>query len=76
MKNWLTSFCLVVFTYFIFPISAYAYIDMGTGSMVFQILMGGLIGLLFTIKTYWLSLKMKIRSFYLKLTGQGKTAKR
>ena len=35
------------------PSKAYAYIDPGTGSMILQGLIAGLMGVLFTIKTYW-----------------------
>ncbi len=32
---------------------AYAYLDPGTGSMMLQMLVAGLLGLAFTLKTYW-----------------------
>lgn len=43
------------------PSPAYAYIDMGTGSMIFQMLVAGFVGAAFTIKMYWHSLKQKIK---------------
>ena len=42
------------------------YIDPGSGSMLFQILIAGLLGGLFAIKTFWL----KIVMFFQKLTGK------
>ncbi len=39
------------------PSKAYAYFDPGTGSMILQGLIAGLMGLLFTIKTYWTRIK-------------------
>lgn len=36
---------------------ANAYFDPGTGSMVLQLLMAGILGFLFTLKTYWGKLK-------------------
>ncbi len=39
------------------PIRAYAYLDPGTGSYMLQVLMGLLVGLLFTIKTFWKNIK-------------------
>lgn len=44
----------------IFPASAYAYIDLGTGSYIIQILLGGLLGGLLGLKIYW----KKILSFF------------
>jgi len=35
---------------------AFAYIDMGTGSLLFQFIVGGVIGFFFTVKMYWPSL--------------------
>lgn len=44
-----------------FPIfDAYAYIDPGTGSMVFQAIIGTLIGVGITLKIYWLKIKEKL----------------
>jgi hypothetical protein len=74
MQSRFSSLLLVVVTYVFFPGQAYAYIDMNTGSIVFQILAGGLIGAIFTIKAYWLSLKLKVRTLYLKMTGHAKAA--
>ena len=39
------------------PSKAYAYIDPGTGSMILQSLIAGLMGVLFTIKIYWTRIK-------------------
>lgn len=41
--------------------TAHAYIDMGTGSMIFQMIVGGLVGISFTIKLYWRTLVKKAR---------------
>ena len=32
---------------------AYAYIDAGTGSLILQMLLGGLFGMMFVLKVYW-----------------------
>jgi hypothetical protein len=37
---------------------AYAYIDPGTGSYIFQVITAGIIGFLFSIKLYWHNIKM------------------
>jgi hypothetical protein len=44
------------------PVSAYAYIDPGTGSVILQALVAGVLGSMFVIKTYW----AKITSFFRK----------
>lgn len=36
---------------------AYAYIDPGTGSFLLQMLIGAVVGAVFTIKIYWRKLK-------------------
>jgi hypothetical protein len=41
----------------------FAYIDPGSGSMLFQILMAGLLGGLYAIKTFW----RQITGFFRKL---------
>ncbi len=40
---------------------AYAYIDPGSGSMIFQMLVGVLVGVGITIKIYWTRLKFKFQ---------------
>ena len=36
-----------------FASPAYAYLDPGTGSYVFQMIIAGVVGLLFLVKIYW-----------------------
>ena len=43
----------------LFISSAYAYIDPGSGSVIFQMLIGTLVGLGIALKIYWEKLKMK-----------------
>ncbi|MCZ6526948.1 MAG: hypothetical protein O6928_10445 [Gammaproteobacteria bacterium] len=40
---------------------AYAYLDPGTGSILFQALIGGAVAAMFTIKMYWYQLKSFIK---------------
>ena len=49
--------------YLITPRAAYAYLDPGTGSYLFQILIAGLIGGAFAVKIFW----SKIKAFFTKL---------
>ena len=53
LKRLLTLCLLGMLLYFAFPPPAYAYLDPGTGSYVFQLLIAGLAGSLFLVKLYW-----------------------
>lgn len=57
------TLCLFLTGFFVvgFSESAHAYIDLGTGSMIFQMIVAGLVGATFTIKMYWYKIKTKIR---------------
>jgi len=46
-----------------FPSFSYAYLDPGTGSYIFQLLIAGLFGLLFVLKIYW----NRVKSFAVQL---------
>jgi len=41
----------------LFKAQAYAYIDPGTGSYLFQIMIAGFIGGVFAVKMHWLKIK-------------------
>jgi len=47
---------------------ASAYLDMGTGSQLFQLLIASLVGALVTVKIYWL----KVKQFFINLTKKAK----
>ena len=53
---------LIALSIFIFPFSgtAYAYLDQGTGSYIFQLSMAALVGGLFAVKLFW----NKVISFF------------
>lgn len=46
--------------------TAYAYIDPGAGSMMFQILIAFIVGALFTIKLWLTKVKMMVRRMFKK----------
>jgi hypothetical protein len=46
--------------------SAYAYLDPGSGSYIFQLLLAMLLGAIVTVKIYWQKLKYWISSIFLK----------
>jgi len=48
------------------PSPAQAYLDPGTGSYLFQILIAGLVGGLFALKLFW----RQIKDFFQKLFGK------
>lgn len=50
----------------IFPRHVYAYIDPGSGSYIFQIIVAGVLGGLYGIKLYW----QKIVSFFKNLVSK------
>ena len=41
----------------VFPTTALAYLDPGTGSYFMQIVIGGLLGALFSVKMFWRNLR-------------------
>ena len=47
------SFPLTVVVIVLFPKIGYAYLDPGTGSIMLQVMLATLFGLLFSIKRYW-----------------------
>ena len=47
------GFLICVFIAATAPRTAHAYLDPGTGSMILQLVVAGVLGALFTIKTWW-----------------------
>jgi len=52
MFGWLTAILL-----FLGPRHAIAYIDPGTGSIVFQVVLAAVLGVSFLLKTFWRRIK-------------------
>tara|TARA_Y100000816_G_scaffold291277_1_gene282165 strand:+ start:207 stop:404 length:198 start_codon:yes stop_codon:yes gene_type:complete len=48
---------LIISIYFIFTVSAHAYLDPGTGSIIISAIIAGLI----TVKTYWNNFFQKLK---------------
>ena len=48
----------------LFISDAFAYLDPGSGSMIFQALIGALIGVGIALKIYWDKLKFKLSSIF------------
>jgi hypothetical protein len=58
-RRWIVRFVVFAFFYYYlaFPKDAQAYLDAGTGSIIFQALIGGLAGALFALKIFWNQIK-------------------
>jgi hypothetical protein len=70
-KRFLTALLLLVFLYLLFPPSVYAYLDPGTGSYIFQLLLAGLLGLLFAVKIYWGKIKLLVQRVFSRDQAEG-----
>lgn len=60
---------LVFFFLIVLAQDAHAYLDPGTGSYFFQILIAGLLGVLFFMKNFWRNLATALKSFFFKAIG-------
>lgn len=64
------SLILTVVVQLIFLPNAFAYLDPGTGSYIFQVMIAAFIGGLFTIKIYWRKIKDYIINLFSKKLGK------
>jgi nitrate/nitrite transporter NarK len=60
LKRSLRILILVTIFYLASPSPTYAYLDPGTGSFIFQLIIAGLAGAAFAVKMYW----SKIKAFF------------
>ena len=65
---------LVVLTLFNLssPLKAYAYLDPGTGSYIFQLIIAALLGGLFAGKLFWNKIKISLKNLFSKGEKLGK----
>ena len=49
------AFNMVFWGILFFPLPAFAYLDPGSGSMILQLLLGGVAGVVMVVKLYWQS---------------------
>jgi hypothetical protein len=65
---------LVTLFYLAFAQPAYAYLDPGTGSYIFQLLIAGVVGLAFVIKIFWGRIKGFFTGLFSRNTEQAEEA--
>ncbi len=65
-RDILSIVAVVVVLSLLFPARVDAYLDPGTGSFLFQLLIGALVGAGFLLKVYW----GKVKSFFTKDSGE------
>lgn len=66
------TFIMVCLIYILFPKKIYAYLDPGTGSLILQTIIAGLVGVSFTIKIYWKKIKAFFANHFSKRRINGK----
>lgn len=69
ITNFVTFFGLFSITV-LFPQSSFAYIDPGSGSYIFQILIAGILGLTVSVKMFWKQISLTIKKLLNKLNGK------
>ena len=62
----ITAYVVVVFFYLIFPLKVYAYLDPGTGSYIFQLIIAAFVGGLFAAKLFWNKIKIFLKNLFSK----------
>jgi len=67
-KHLRLSFVIIIFFCLIFSRKVYAYLDPGTGSYIFQMIIAILIGVTFSIKIFW----RKVKTFIANLLSRRK----
>lgn len=71
-KHLTTITIIFVLLFFLFTKSAYAYLDPGSGSFIFQILIATVVGASFAIKLYW----RKIKTFFANVFSKGQNVEK
>jgi len=60
----MSMFAVILWVILMCRRDAHAYMDPGTGSYLFQLLMAAILGALFALKMYWRSVKAFIRNLF------------
>ena len=59
-------FLKATLVFLVLALPAFAYVDPGSGSMILQVILAGLLGGLFAVKVFW----RKVVAFFRQLTGK------
>ena len=70
-EKFITIVFLLLFSLFGAPEKAYAYLDLGSGSFIFQLILGTLFGVVFSLSAFW----RKIFKFFLRIFPKQKEEK-
>ena len=65
---------LTLFVLSLFPSVAFAYLDPGTGSYLFQVLVGAFLGSLFAIKIFWRNIRTFITNRFNRSASEDRLA--
>jgi hypothetical protein len=68
----ITILAVLTLFYLVFPLKAYAYLDPGTGSYIFQLIIAALLGGLFAGKLFWNKIKISLKNLFSKGEKLGK----
>jgi len=71
-RNFFYSLILTIVLQIFFLKNAFAYLDPGTGSYVFQVLVATAIGGLYVVKMYWQKIKNFFSHHFFRKQGNGK----
>ena len=70
----ITVAVLLFLSHLMFPETAYAYLDPGTGSYLLQVGLAVLVGASFAIKIYWRKIKTSLANHFSKRKKDGKNS--
>jgi len=65
-RRWILPLVVGLVLYVVFPSKVRAYLDPGTGSYVWQMLLAALVGGLFALKMYWQRIKAALANLFSK----------
>lgn len=69
-RSWLFAAAIVTVLFCVFPCSVHAYIDPGTGSYLFQVLLAVFLGALFVLKSWWMKVVIFFRDLFFRTKGR------
>lgn len=75
MSRTVKVFSLLVFIALLLPRPSHAYIDPGTGSYVFQILIAGFLGVIVSVKMFWKQISLTIKNLLNSFHGKNNQEK-